>query len=145
MLTGKEFVNGSHIIHIHDEIYASDKLIRETPYQLWNLGFVHDFHATTADLEIIALQDKKAAKINPDMLIAVVCNQDLIFGLARMWQAFIDEESFQSMVCRKIEDAEKWIKNNITIKHTLSQEQNNRKSEQCYRINPLKTVFSPGC
>jgi hypothetical protein len=62
------------------------------------------------------LQDKTAAKINPNMLIALVAKKDLMFGMARMWEAFVYKPPFETMVFKKIEDAQKWIREKLKKK-----------------------------
>ena len=50
-----------------------------------------------------------AAKINPEMIIAVVGKKDLAFGLLRMWQVYTKEASLETSVFRELEEAKVWI------------------------------------
>lgn len=59
------------------------------------------------------MQDESASKINPNMCTALVGGQDLVYGLARMWKTLTYGAPIQTMVFRKLEDAQQWIKDTI--------------------------------
>jgi hypothetical protein len=43
------------------------------------------------------------------MVAAGVARRDLDFGLARMWQAFVDGNGWETMIFRSQLDAARWI------------------------------------
>jgi hypothetical protein len=43
------------------------------------------------------------------MLVAIAGSDDLMFGLARMWEAYVDQAGFETAVFRELEAAESWI------------------------------------
>jgi len=49
-------------------------------------------------------------KVNPNMFIALVAKEDFLFGLARMWEAFAYKPPFETMVFKKMDDAQQWIR-----------------------------------
>ena len=109
LVKGKGVVTGNEIKEINDIIYKSAENILKIKYQLVDLTNVSEVIASNEDIEVLATQDAAAAKINSNMIIAIVASSDLIFGLSRMWEAYSYRSPLQSMVFRNIEDAEKWI------------------------------------
>jgi hypothetical protein len=110
---GEGKVIGSEIIELNDVIYESPEKIKKIFYQLVNFTDVTDVSISNAEIEKLAIQDKKAFKVNPNMSIALVAKEDVIFGLSRMWEAFAYEPQFETMVFRKMEDAQQWIREKL--------------------------------
>jgi len=76
VLTGENIVTGNDLIRSNDEIYKTDQLIKEISYQLCDFTEVKEFDVSTQELREVALQDKMASEINPNMIIAVVGERD---------------------------------------------------------------------
>lgn len=62
------------------------------------------------DIRMIANLSKEAAKLNSEAIVARVAPIDLIFGLSRMAQVFLDETGWEIMVFRARDEAEAWIR-----------------------------------
>ena len=84
LFKGKGFVSGNEIKEINDAIYGSPKNILKIKYQLWDLTNISEILVSNEDIEAFAYQDAAAAKINSNMIIAIVASKDIIFGLSRM-------------------------------------------------------------
>ena len=84
LFKGKGFVSGNEIKEINDAIYGSPKNILKIKYQLWDLTNISEILVSNEDIEAFADQDAAAAKINSNMIIAIVASKDIIFGLSRM-------------------------------------------------------------
>ena len=106
-------ISVNEIKKANDIIYESPDKIKKIKYQICDLTIASDFSASESDIRAISNQDKKASEINPNMLIAVVGEKDVIFGLARMWEAFSYDSPFETMVFRKMEDAQQWIRGKL--------------------------------
>ena len=102
-------VKAEDMIEINGLMYETKEKIEKIIYQIIDFTGIQDFSYTDADIDMIAFQDKRAYDINPNMLIAVVSDQDLLFGLARMWEAKALSPLFRTKVFRKLEDAQIWI------------------------------------
>ena len=117
IVRGEGIVTGSDIKEINDIIYESPENIEKIAYQLGDFTDVTDVSISISEIEELAMQDKKASEFNPNMFIALVGKKDIIFGLSRMWEAFTHDSTFETMVFRKIEDAQQWIKEKLQKKH----------------------------
>ena len=62
------------------------------------------------DIELVAHLCRQAARINSDPLVVIVADQDLLFGLSRMWEILMDETGWNIKVFRTRDAAETWIK-----------------------------------
>ncbi len=60
-----------------------------------------------------------AAVSNPEAVVAVVADQDLTFGLARMSEILMAKTGWESQVFRNRKDAESWIQKRIKEKYGL--------------------------
>ena len=112
-LKGTGIVTGSDIMNINYELYATEDKIVNISYQLCDLTNIEDYSITTEEIKTIAKQDIKASALNQKMIIAVVGKQDVIYGLLRMWQTFSSNASIRSKVFRSVEDAKKWIEDQL--------------------------------
>ena len=106
LVKGKGVISANEIKEINNDLYRSPENILKIKYQLWDLTEVSDALVSNADITFFANQDNAAVEVNPNMIIAIVANSDLIFGLSRMWDVY---SNFKHMVYRDIADAEKWI------------------------------------
>ena len=112
---GKGDITGIEIIDANKKIYKTPESIGEIKYQIVDFSDIESVEVSSPDIQKIAAQDAFAAKINPRMLIAVVGQDDIVFGLARMWQAYMDQPSFKTQIFRTIAEAEKWIADELQI------------------------------
>ena len=113
IIRGEGLITGSEIIEANDIIYESPDKIKKIKYQICDLTNASDYSTSESELRAISNQDKKASEINPKMFIAVVGEKDVIFGLARMWEAFSYDSPLETMVFRKMEDAQQWVREKL--------------------------------
>ena len=72
-------------------------------------GGVETIDVPTDDIRTLAERDKRAARINPNIIIAVVVGDDLAFGMTRMWQGLTSGAPFVNCVFRSMDEAERWV------------------------------------
>ena len=56
---------------------------------------------------------KNALKVNPDIVIASVADQDIMFGLTRMAHAMRDGTDCENEIFQNRQDAEEWIREKV--------------------------------
>ena len=108
IVTGNGLVRGDEFIAINARMYAPDNL-RGLRYQLIDLTQVERQETTTAQLQICAEQDRRAAEQNPNLIVAVAGPDDLSFGLSRMWEGFVSDAPLRTRVFRSVPEARTWI------------------------------------
>jgi hypothetical protein len=109
LVRAEGIIVGNEIKEINYAIYESPEKIKQIVYQLFDFTRVSDARVSDTDILDIAYYDNLAAKINPGMIVAVVCEKELLFGLARMWEAYTDVSPIETMVFRDMESARHWI------------------------------------
>ena len=112
-------VTGQELKETNKMIYKSTDDIKKILYQIVDTIDASDVSVSRDEMEGIAMLDKKAFEINPHMLIALVANNDLYFGLCRMWESFATDLPTKTMVFRKMEDAQQWIREELQKKSSL--------------------------
>ncbi len=113
LIKGEGVVTASDVKGGNDIIYESPEKIKEILYQICDFSNISDVKISGFEIRELAIQDKKAAEINPNMLIALVTGMDFTFGLSRMWEAFSCDSPFESKVFRNMDDAEQWIREKL--------------------------------
>ena len=111
-IIGKGVVSGEELYNTANVVYSGDTLLKQK-YLLINFVHVENLDVSTEDIVKLANQDIAASKTNPNILIAIVGEQDVVFGLARMWEAHVYEFAFETMVVREREEAVAWINKKI--------------------------------
>jgi hypothetical protein len=104
------------IKEINDEIYGTKEKILSISYRICDFTNIQGEPLSVDEVKTLAEQDKYAAEINPDMIIATVAESDVIFGLSRMWQSFTADSNAKTKVFRKMPDAQRWIAKMINSK-----------------------------
>ena len=65
---------------------------------------------TREEMRIIVNQDKAAATLNPNIAFALVASEDVMYGIFRMYEAYVDEFTWDTMTTRSLSEATDWIK-----------------------------------
>lgn len=107
-------VTGEEIIEAHKEIYKQENL-KKQKYQIIDRTKCLKYQVTSEEIEKIAQIDNKAAEINPNIKIALVSTTSLQFGMSRMWQAYISDNSFVTKIFQDRKSADEWIMSQLEI------------------------------
>ena len=117
VVKGSGFVTWKDIYHANETLYDTADKIKSIYYQIADFSNVTGTDITSEQVKILAEQDARAAKVNPNLIVAVVGADDLVYGLARMWEAYAGEVSFETGVFRDIDAARQWIADKIDKLH----------------------------
>jgi len=113
LIAGDGIVTGDDLIAANKTIYASNEAIKKMKCQLCDFTAVTEFNLSSEDIQNIARYDIEAAKTNPKIVVALVGEKDLIYGLSRMWEAYVSDTGFRTMVFRTRAEAETWLKQTV--------------------------------
>jgi len=64
---------------------------------------------SSADTHEMASHRKKISVPDEKIRIAVICKEDLVFGIGRVYQALLGEDKYEVMILRSQEDAKRWL------------------------------------
>lgn len=112
---------GNHIVgsgHITGEEYLAAMRAHLTQdaasfsryrYSLIDFKEVAEIQISNAEIEEVVHLCREAAKVNPNPLLAIIAESDVLFGLARMYEALLSGTDWEVMVFRTTQGAENWI------------------------------------
>lgn len=87
-------------------------------YGFVDLSNIDRFSVDKDDIQDTALADEKIAKIVGKIKVAILAPTDIAFGMARMWQAYVDQIGWETYVFRDRTTAEAWLEANAHDFHT---------------------------
>ncbi len=102
-------VTGKEIITAQVKIYEQHKLVRQQ-YHIIDKSWCTEYNVTASDIKIISDRDKKTAKLNPDIIMAVIESKSLQFSLTDIWQAHVESFIQHSKSFINKSDALVWIR-----------------------------------
>ena len=85
-------------------------------FSLTDVTAVTKLDLSTESINIIANLCIEASKVNPDPIVAIAANRDLMYGLARMYEALVDRTDWETMVFRSKKEAVEWIRKRVIEK-----------------------------
>ena len=115
VVKGSGIVDAAEIQRCNEQMYTADR-IHKLRSQLYDFCDVTKFDLSSEDMRMLAEQDKAAASQNPNLAIAIVGNDDLMFGLAKMWEVFVSEASLKANVFRTHREAREWLNDHVERK-----------------------------
>jgi len=94
------------------------RLLLEHPERLPRLYFIlvdfsdcDSLQFTQEEIKLVAEQDKALRNHLPaGFVVAIIAVRDLQYGLARMWQTYVEESGVTSAICRTAAEAETWLR-----------------------------------
>ena len=105
ILTGEEYIDELKGHLAQDEEKLKSYLYSLTDYTA--VTMVEE--APTSVIRLSSELCKRAEAINPDVIVAIVADNDLLFGLSRMWEILMDTTGWETKVFKARETAEMWI------------------------------------
>ena len=116
-------ITGAEIIAQNAKMHAKESFNNNLSYYLCDLSQVEQIDINADEVAKIAEQDLKAAHKTQNQIVVVVATSDLIFGLGRMWQTLVEDSPLKAGVFRSMDEANKWIGENIVKVHPKIQKQ----------------------
>ncbi len=113
---GTGTVTGQDVFESKNFTFSSQERVRQYRYGLIDYSQVNDLNVSSKELEAVAALDKKVATIVPGAFVAIVAEKDVVFGLARMWEAYMHGAGWETHVFRSRTQAEDWIKARVQEK-----------------------------
>jgi len=112
-------IEGELVNKLQKHLMQDKEKLKKYSYSLSDYTAITKTDISTATVQSTADFLLSMAEINPDIIAASVANQDYLYGLARMGEMLRDKISWEEMVFRNIEDAEKWIKKRVKEKYGI--------------------------
>ena len=88
-------------------------------YSLSDYTAVTETKISNNAINVIATYCEDASEVNPKPVVVIVADQDILFGLSRMWELLVDSTDWETMVFRNRDDAEAWISEKVKEKYGI--------------------------
>ena len=85
-------------------------------YSLCDYTGIRQFDLSNPMIQQLADMSVRAMEINPDAIVALVADQDLYFGLSRMFEALVFDAGWETNVFGSKEEAVEWIRERVNDK-----------------------------
>ena len=107
-------VTGKDFIEANKQILTFNEHLKQVKYGLIDETAIDDIHISESERVMITAQNKKIASlVAPGAVVAVMSKSDVAFGLALMWESFIEHTGWETMTFRTRWKAESWIKEKV--------------------------------
>lgn len=107
------FVTGDELFAANAEIYSRDLAAKPYYYQLVDCDHIDGVSMSSLQVHKIAEQDLQASKYLRHCVVGIYAKEDLPFGIARMWQAFVERADWDIRVFRLRSEAVAWVKERV--------------------------------
>ena len=105
---------------LKEHLTQDPEKFRRYRYSLSDYTAVTSIDLSGSSVESIARYCKEASRINPDAVVTIVAARDLVFGLSRMWEAWLEDTDWETMIFRTSEGAEEWVRQRVEEKYGIT-------------------------
>src|SRR5260370_36941756 len=100
-----------HFSVANDQLLASPERIRKLKYALIDAASMEPTFFSPSEMDGIVLQDLQIASYAvPGLLVALVAERNVVFALARMWEAFIEGIGWETKIFPSLAEAQDWVR-----------------------------------
>lgn len=101
-------ITSKEIVEANDQLLA---LYAETPYSYQIIEFddVEDFIVSSAEMRYVAIRDIEAFTNSNIGKVAIVCSSTLVYGMARMYDAYASESPAETQIFNTLDEALIWV------------------------------------
>jgi hypothetical protein len=100
-----------HFSVANDQLLAAPDRIRKLKYAVIDAALMEPTFFSPSEMDGIVLQDLQIASYAvPGLLVALVAQRNVVFALARMWEAFIEEIGWETKIFPSLAEAQDWVR-----------------------------------
>ncbi len=93
----------------YSERFTDPEKIKKYKFIISDYTEVSETNISDIDIKKLSRIYKEASLVNQNVSVVAIMPTDLLFGLARMWQAYIDSIPWEHTVVRSLEEAESFL------------------------------------
>jgi len=109
LCSGTGVVTGREILRAKETCLARPERIRNLLRATIILSGITELEVSADEVRRIAALDARLAAQNSRAAVAIVAPRTSVFGIARMWEAYVVDTGWQTGVFRTLSDAEAWL------------------------------------
>ena len=109
-----------HFSVANDQLLAAPDRIRKLKYAVIDAALMEPTFFSPSEMDGIVLQDIQIASYAvPGLLVALVAERNVVFALARMWEAFIEGIGWETKIFPAPAEAQDWVRTRVKDKFKL--------------------------
>lgn len=109
-----------HFSEANNRLLATPEKIRKLKYVLVDAASMEPQFFSPSEMDGIVLQDRQIASYAVSgLLVALVAERDVVFALARMWEAFIEGIGWETKIFPSLAEAQDWTRSRVKDKSQL--------------------------
>ena len=109
-----------HFSDANNRLLVSPGRMRKLKYAIVDAALMEPQYFSPSEMDGIVWQDRQIASyVAPGFLVAVVAKQSAVFGLARMWEAFVEGIGWEIGIFPSLAEAQDWIRTRVKEKFQL--------------------------
>ncbi|MFA5261003.1 MAG: hypothetical protein WC450_07245 [Candidatus Omnitrophota bacterium] len=113
IVNGSGTITGQDIIDFNNALYSGTDPT-QIKYQLCDFTKVEKIEVSNDQIQTLAEQDRAGIEKHPHQLIAIVGEKKLVYGLARMWEAYTEPIKSQRGVFKTRMEARRWLNERLS-------------------------------
>lgn len=106
---GSDTLQGSELIAGATTVFEKAKLGMPIRYAIVDLTNVEHLDTTSSHVRTVAGINIDISKIIGKVVVAVIAPSDAAFGMARMWEIYVNPSSWSTYVFRNEREAKAWL------------------------------------
>jgi len=100
-----------HFSVANDQLLAAPDRIRKLKYAVIDAALMEPTFFSPSEMDGIVLLDLQIASYAvPGFLVALVAERNVVFALARMWEAFIEGIGWETKIFPSLAEAQDWVR-----------------------------------
>jgi hypothetical protein len=104
-------VTAKDLLDAKDRLLETPSRLQECTFAIVDLGFASSLQLSPEEVRSVAERDRElAAFTRPGLPVAVLAPTDVAFGLARMWEVFVMNTGWETIVFRGRSEGEDWVR-----------------------------------
>ena len=121
LITGRGLITEKEYVDVLTKHLTQDShKLKKYRYCFADWTAVSKAEISTKAINLIASLNISAGRVNPNVILASVADQDSMYGLSRMAQTLREKTDWENEVFRNRQDAEAWIKARLEEKYGIA-------------------------
>jgi len=121
VITASGVVTEEEFIGFYTDFFSQDeKSLANYRFGLSVYSAVAELHVNVDSVKRVVVMSTRTASIIPDTLVAICAPQTYAYGLARMWEVFLDVSNWETRVFKDRDEAVSWLRKRAKEKYGIA-------------------------
>jgi hypothetical protein len=113
-------VNVQQFVDANRQLMATNAEIKKLKFAIGDLIGMDPMYVAPSEMEKIVQQNHQIAALLPEgVIVALLAEQNVVYGLARMWEAFVAGINWETQSFRAEDEARAWLRTRLKDKFKI--------------------------